>query len=265
MSHNRTILDNFPEKSAKKRVEVLRVLKPIKVTAWENDFTVNYQVVGNCKGGGKKQEIYQLTKGSLQNMAFVAHNTSIQFELMVTLTYPKNYPSCGKTVKYHLDRFIRWMRTKKVGVVSFFWFMEFQRRGAPHFHIFTAGGNLLNLKKQVSKRWYEIVSSNDPKHLKAGTRVEAIRHPEAAGRYASKYASKPYQKKIPNGYTNVGRWWGKSKDVTPEPLQEIEINSWDELEELTKGWSHWGSVRRRQPMKTLFNASKDVIKNRAED
>ena len=250
-------------KEAKKVAETLRVLKPIKVTAWRNDFTVNYEVVGSGGGGGVRSDIHELTKNSLRNMAFVAHNTSIDFELMVTLTYPKSYPSDGRQVKYHLKRFIKWMKEVK-GVISFFWFMEFQRRGAPHFHIFTAGGNLLDMKKEVSQKWYDIVASEDPKHLLAGTRVEKLRHPEGAGRYASKYASKPHQKKIPEGYKNVGRWWGNSRDVTPKPLEVKEIDSWEELESLTQGWSHQGNVKRHVPMRTLFNASRDVLGNDSE-
>lgn len=217
--------------------------------------TVDYVVSANG-GRGRRGEICELTRDSLLRMTFVAHNTAVTFDTMITLTYPKDYPSDGKAVKYHLKRFIRWAR--QYGMNTYFWFMEFQRRGAPHFHIFTRGTKLHRMKKEVSKKWFEIVGSGDVKHLRAGTRVERLRRPDAAGRYAAKYASKPYQKKIPDGYRNVGRWWGHSKDVKPVPIQTIEIESWDELIELTNGWSRQDALREKRPIKTLFNATVEI-------
>lgn len=245
--------------SLKKIDDLGRVLFPKQVTAWKNDFTVEYEVIGGGGGNNERGEIKELTRDSLRNMAFVAHNTLIQFDVMVTLTYPSSYPSDGKAVKKHLEKFIAWVL--RVGVESYFWFMEFQRRGAPHFHIFTAGGMLPKMKTAVSQKWFDIVGSEDPKHLKAGTRVEKLRRPDAAGRYAAKYAGKPHQKRVPDGYQNVGRWWGHSRDVKPLPLEIKEINSWDDLIFLTEGWSHHGLVKIHKPMKTLFNATQDIIKN----
>lgn len=238
--------------------ETGRVLNPERITLWRNDVTVNYKVVGQG-GRGVRGDICELSHHSLMRMAFVAHNTSIKFDVMVTLTYPKEFPSDGKAVKYHLKKFLLWL-TRTAGVTSYFWFMEFQRRGAPHFHIFTNGGDAISRKKAVSSRWFEIVGSGDEKHLKAGTRIEKLRIPDAAGRYAAKYASKPYQKKLPLDYQNVGRWWGHSRDVIPEPLGELEIESWKELSKELDGWSHQRKINERVPMATLYNAAHIIQK-----
>lgn len=259
MLNKRTEIDQNSRGGPQKKEEVGRVLYPVRVTAWKNDFTVEYEVIGGGKHNNEREAIKELTRDSLRNMAFVAHNTPVQFDVMVTLTYPNEYPSDGKEVKRHLKWFIVWMG-RSGGVASYFWFMEFQRRGAPHFHIFTSGGELLKMKTAVSEHWYKIVDSGDTKHLKAGTRVEKLRRADAAGRYAAKYAGKPHQKKVPQGYQDVGRWWGHSRDVKPIPLEIKEIDSWDDLEQLTRGWSHHGLIRRQKPMKTLFNATRDVIK-----
>jgi hypothetical protein len=92
------------------------------------------------------------------------------------------------------------------GTYSAFWFLEFQARGAPHFHIFcTWSPN----KEWVAKTWYFIVGSEDDRHLRAGTRVEFIRSGRAGTiSYASKYAAKQEQKDVPSDYENVGRFWG---------------------------------------------------------
>jgi len=136
-----------------------------------------------------------------------------EYRIMVTLTYPADYPSDGREVKEHLRRFLQEMRRLAVdnGVLatySSFWFLEFQNRGAPHFHIFTTHRIDYSL---VAELWYNIVNSGDKKHLKAGTRVELLK----AGRngtivYAKKYAKKQSQKQVPDDYLNVGRFWGVS-------------------------------------------------------
>jgi hypothetical protein len=76
----------------------------------------------------------------------------------------------------------------------------------------------------VAKRWYKIVNSGDEKHLLAGTRVERIRKPDGAARYCLKYAYKCEQKAVPEQYRNVGRFWGCSRDVTPEKPRVIELS-----------------------------------------
>ncbi|MBM3131828.1 MAG: hypothetical protein FJZ95_02190 [Chloroflexi bacterium] len=85
------------------------------------------------------------------------------------------------------------------------WFLEFQEHGAPHYHVFVNGRVD---KSEVAQEWYQIVGSGDENHLRAGTRVEAIRGPHAVPTYAAKYAAKFQQKQVPEGYTDVGRFWG---------------------------------------------------------
>jgi len=84
--------------------------------------------------------------------------------------------------------------------------MEFQERGAPHFHIF---GTWFPDKDVVATIWYNIVNSDDKRHLAAGTRVEFFKHGRAGmSSYASKYALKQEQKTVPENYQNCGRFWG---------------------------------------------------------
>jgi hypothetical protein len=139
-----------------------------------------------------------------------------EYSQMVTLTYPYNYPSDGKQTKEHLRRFLQelkreWVRhAKSKGLdqryFSAFWFLEFQERGAPHFHIFCTWSPDY---KWVAQKWYDIVNSEDIRHLQAGTRTEYLKSGRAGTiSYASKYAQKMEQKAVPEGYENVGRFWG---------------------------------------------------------
>jgi hypothetical protein len=88
--------------------------------------------------------------------------------------------------------------------------LEFQERGAPHFHI------LVDKEiphQDVAKSWYRIVGSGDEKHLKAGTEVRAIRAKDSIGYYLTTYMEKARQKSVPPEYEKVGRFWGSSKGI----------------------------------------------------
>jgi len=132
------------------------------------------------------------------------------YHIMGTLTYPAEYPKDGRIVKGHLRAFIercrRYHEKNGNNGWSIFWFLEFQERGAPHFHFFT---NFEIDKGLLALWWHDIVDSRDSRHLLAGTRIEYLR----AGRsgtlgYAAKYAAKSSQKEVPPCFANVGRFWG---------------------------------------------------------
>lgn len=165
--------------------------------------------------GGSRGAISKFSDASGVRMRRYLRGCLAEYTGMLTLTYPFCYPSNGRAVKEHLRRFIQEVRREYArqhgndyayGKFSAFWFLEFQDRGAPHFHIFTTWNPS---KEWVSKKWYEICNTEDERHLRAGTRTELLR----SGRrgtmaYASKYAAKLAQKSVPEGYENVGRFWG---------------------------------------------------------
>lgn len=210
----------------------------IGIRIYKRDVVVVRQGVmhpGRSPTPPQRGNITMLSKKSRQRLAFVANNTRIVFRSMITLTYPKEYPTDGKTVKAHLHTFLVWAR-RRFASPSYLWFLEFQKRGAPHIHI------LLDypmpqeetwrylLYKDVSKKWYRTVGSGDLNHLKAGTRCERIRKPDGAARYCLKYAYKTKQKCVPVGFRDVGRFWGCSRDVPPEqariwPIDELSVRS----------------------------------------
>jgi hypothetical protein len=127
--------------------------------------------------------------------------------LFCTLTYPAEWTWDAKLWKRHLkifsQRFLR--RWPSAG---FIWKLEFQKRGAPHFHPFVWGiadDQLRDFRHWISDVWNEIAGDGDPNHLLAGTSVEQMRNPGAAIRYVSGYASKTDQTRPGE---KVGRYWG---------------------------------------------------------
>ena len=127
----------------------------------------------------------------------------------ITLTYPSSFPS-AKVAKGDLKAWLkRLMRlSPQAGVV---WKMEFQERGAPHFHLLVwglpawSGKALERFRCWVSRSWYEVVGSADEKHLKAGTNVQRIRSWRGVMFYASKYMGKEVEV---IGDEEPGRFWG---------------------------------------------------------
>ena len=128
--------------------------------------------------------------------------------LFLTLTYPGEYPTDWTVWKRDLFTFFKRLKLKYPAYSSI-WRLEFQKRGAPHFHLFLYGlsdVNFLDLMAWAKINWYDVVGSGDEKHLRAGVRLEKLRHIRGAFAYASKYLSKNDE----IGKKSVGRWWGVS-------------------------------------------------------
>ena len=153
-------------------------------------------------GGGVRGTITHLSGAARQRLLFIARNCD-GLVTEVTLTYPGKFPTDGRLVKYHVKRTLQQLR--RYGLCGL-WFLEFQKRGAPHFHLFVDG---FVDKAWLSFTWFSIVNSGDDRHLVAGTEVSRIRKPHAVAAYAAKYAAKMAQKQVPETYSEVGRFWGR--------------------------------------------------------
>lgn len=186
-------------------------------------------------------EVTEFSWDSRKRLAFVACNTDVVFNTLITLTYPAAFPSNGKTVKKHFHAFLEWLARDLGGRPSYLWFLEFQKRGAPHYHILIdwrlpkARRSVTEFRFRLSSAWYRIVGSGDPKHLAAGTRSESVRLRDGAARYAVKYATKMRQKVVPADYRNVGRFWGCSRDVIPVPRKTLRCTE-DDVRGALEGW-----------------------------
>lgn len=215
--------------------------------------TVRYQGVPSARG--RRGKITEFSRASVNRMKLLLRNIDPSLiNSILTLTYPSDYPTDGKETKRHLDLMKRWL--KRHGVARGFWFYEFQGRGAPHFHAFISsfpkGG-----VEAVSRAWYQIVNSGDPKHLAwhngllSGRKcLEPMRNPLAASVYATKYASKMNQKKVPEGFENVGRFWGQWGGFRPvwtwiRAGGEYALSATKQaILEFRSGWSNLESLER---------------------
>jgi len=125
--------------------------------------------------------------------------------LFATLTYPREWPGSWSLWKRHLDTWTKRVR-RKLPRAAVVWKLEPQVRGAPHFHLIIVGVHFL-AKEWLSRSWYEVVGSNDPKHLDAGTNIQAVLSHRGVLAYAAKYTAK-HQELPASWQDGVGRWWG---------------------------------------------------------
>lgn len=173
----------------------------------------------------QRGQIGYFSHGSRNRMRKYLGASCALYQNMCTLTYPFSYPTNGAVCKEHLRRFaqelMRYATRHKLVCAgrydidgtpsefagsSVFWFLEFQNRGAPHFHLFT---NFEVPKDFISETWYRICATDDERHLRAGTRIEKLREGnEGAAAYAAKYAQKADQKQVPVEFSQCGRFWG---------------------------------------------------------
>lgn len=208
------------------------------VELYKNDVVVIRHSYSPPGGDCARSVITEFSERSRRRLAFIAANTTIVFDAMITLTYPEHYPHDGAIVKKHFRAMMQALRRRAGDRLSHLWFIEFQKRGAPHYHILTKGIHVdKDTRLWLAKRWYTICDSGDPKHARAGTRLERIRKRNGAARYAVKYAYKMRQKRVPKEYRNVGRFWGHSSDVKPDPIAVVQLNEGDIVAALElAGW-----------------------------
>lgn len=221
---------------------------------------------------GRIREFSARSRLGLQLLAADLQSVVKKPDLMVTLTYPAEWRSVttdftchceaaegcsdvpcicdfspsGKVAKRHLDvfqkRITRYLKTLGVSGWGCLWFLEFQKRGAPHFHLlfFGFGFRLFNLsdfQKWLSSAWADIVSHADPaefqKHLNAGTKAEWCRK-EHFG-YALKYAAKLEQKSVPSEFADIGRFWGCWNSPLGAPVVRSLYTSCNTLRTIADG------------------------------
>lgn len=112
--------------------------------------------------------------------------------IFITLTYGQNFPSPTVT-KAHLEAFKKRL-LRFAPNCSALWRMEFQTRGAPHYHLLVF--NLPYLPKDELARWWHEIVGDEFSDWSKGyskppfTKVEAILSPKRAFSYVSKYIAK---------------------------------------------------------------------------
>lgn len=174
----------------------------------------------------KDNKITRLSKKSLSRLAFVVTTTKVKFKSLLTLTY-ENIPTNGRQVKSQLNRFLTYLRRRfRYHKLEYLWFLEFQKRGAPHFHVLLNVSSDIVSRETILQKWVDITggSKKAERVTKHKRSWENIQKQDGAKRYALKYALKPEQKQVPRKYRDVGRFWGCSRGVKTDDKEIVQID-----------------------------------------
>ncbi len=192
--------------------------------------------MGRVRGGGMRGEIRGFSRQSKARLAkklvglpwlqFAnSQKGSVKGRAMfVTLTYPSVWPSEFQEWKRHLVTFVKRLRRRFADCALVLWKLEFQRRGAPHFHLivlFHQVQSVYTVREWLASAWYEVVDSGDEKHLQAGTSADVVYLPVGGSSklmaYLIKYMSKDTQANVNEATGEMmqcGRVWGMYGDIT---------------------------------------------------
>jgi hypothetical protein len=203
----------------------------VSTLSFENAPTGNRVSTRSRQSGGFRDKVRSFSKASRRNLlrrlasidrgAFRAFGGRVFF---ATLTYPHVWPEDPEECKGHLKAFRKRLQREYVTFAAF-WRMSVQHRGAWHFHLpLVVGpsvGPLKGLRRFVSSSWYEVTGKLSEGHLRAGTRVEAVRRWKDTTSHAERYVAKP--KEFPAG-SRTGRVWGVwNGRLLPVRWEKVEI------------------------------------------
>jgi len=161
----------------------------------------------------KRGKITSFSKKSRKRLLdIIARLSDTTQALFVTLTYGQSWPSDALAYT-HLKAFVRRVnrRFPRAGVV---WRKEYQKRGAPHFHLIIFNVNFID-KNAIADAWAQIIGAEYCDNSNGSprppfTRVEKLQNKKKAMLYCAKYVAKvaPLDGFNNQPYQDSGRKWG---------------------------------------------------------
>lgn len=144
----------------------------------------------------------------------------------VTLTYHEQYPTDFEEFKYHLHKLFANLHNK-FPAFGAIWKLEFQKRGAPHYHLLVWGVSVEDLKGYIPVIWNKIAGYESTEHLAwhngelgHGNKhcVQEINSWNGVTSYAAKYFSKVDET------LRSGRIWGVRGHVPFSKILEFRVS-----------------------------------------
>lgn len=180
-----------------------------------------------CIGGAERGVVKGFSKASRRRMLRFLQMLDQEragMPLFVTLTYPRKWPGNPRRWKRDLEAWLKRLKRARPEAWAV-WRLEPQRRGAPHYHLLVFGISRLE-KEWLSRTWFEVVGSQDERHLWAGTQVQGVRSWRGVVSYAAKYLAKEVDELPGEWRTGVGRWWGVHQRArAPREAMEVGVGS----------------------------------------
>ncbi|MFL0289366.1 hypothetical protein ACJH6H_29545 [Mycobacterium sp. SMC-21] len=188
---------------------------------------------------------------------------------MVTLTYPGDWETVtptGASVKRHMTLWRKRFQREYGEPARYIWKLEFQRRGAPHIHLWMApptspGRSGLGFAQWLSDTWAQVVNHPDPvqkaRHRLAGTAIDVLSglracDPKRLAIYFTKHSSpnmhgdKEYQHIVPELWQRPGRgpgrFWGVYGLKKALVVVEVAQDAYLAARRIVRRWSRSQAV-----------------------
>lgn len=188
---------------------------------------------------------------------------------MVTLTYPGDWEAVaptGTSVKRHMTLWRTRFQREYGERARYIWKLEFQRRGAPHIHMWMAppispGRSGLSFAQWLSDTWAQVVDHPDPaqkaRHRLAGTAIDVLSglkacDPKRLAIYFTKHSSpnmhgdKEYQHIVPELWqrpgNGPGRFWGVFGLKKALAVVEVARDAYLAARRIVRRWSRSQAV-----------------------
>ena len=197
---------------------------------------------------------------------------------MVTLTYPGDWEvvaPTGASVKRHMTLWRKRFQREYGEPARYIWKLEFQRRGAPHIHLWMAppmspGRSGLGFAQWLSDTWAQVVDNPDAEHKArhrlAGTGIDVLSglkacDPKRLAIYFTKHSSpnmhgdKEYQHIVPELWQRPGRgpgrFWGvfglKKAIAIAEVAQDVYLTARRIMRRWSRSQAAYGDSTSRFP------------------
>ncbi len=161
---------------------------------------------------------------SRSRLRLYATNNSHRIKSQFGLTYHEKFPNDGRIAKKHLNAWLQYIRRNFD--IGYLWILEFQSRGAAHFHVFLSIEPDQAIHQRLAEVWNRITGESE-KHLRVHQHsTNWIKWDIGTGQYLAKYLDKESQKHVPENCHNFGRFWGNSSCMKPEfigfPVDDLD-------------------------------------------
>lgn len=176
----------------------------------------------------EKNDIQSFSKNSRSRLIKLFAQTSFRsYSKMyfLTLTYHEDFPQEFRAFKIQLDRFLKMIRRLDSNL-AWIWRLEFQERGAPHYHLVLFWSKKspkvseLTLKNWVTKAWLTHKACRCEDCQRYSTKLTELDTFKKGFNYVCKYSAKPDEKTKP---VNSGRIWGYSNNLERYPIKKDSI------------------------------------------
>lgn len=168
----------------------------------------------------------------------VSHYHRIYF---TTLTYHEDFPLDHKTLKVTLDNFFKSIK-RHFPESTWMWRLEFQQRGAPHFHLLffvEKNSQLCNsntFSKMIKEAWFNHKSCRCEHCRRYAVDVVELDTFKKGMNYVSKYSAKEDPRSKPR---SSGRLWGYSNNIVRKKIHSRSISLADFVLLKKYLWEHY--------------------------